>query len=134
MVVKLKLNNEKHRNNFYFFFIPKTMGSSMVDVKARGWTLWPPSTMPNLVLDVWILRINDQDRLNRSGNYCCSSIRVAFMDENKNSHRKITMIHTQTTSPSHIALRAGKKGWVLLRLVPWPQCSKNQLQSLIKNY
>ena len=32
----------------------------------------------------------------RSGNYCCSSIRVASMDENKNSHRKITMNHTQT--------------------------------------
>ena len=45
----------------------------------------------------------------RSGNYCCSSIRVAFMDENKNSHRKITMTHTQTTCINRIALRAGKK-------------------------
>ena len=27
----------------------------------------------------------------RSGNYCCSSIRVASIDENKNGHRKITM-------------------------------------------
>ena len=32
------------------------------------------------------------------------------MDENKNSHRKITMTHTQTTCPNRIALRAGKKG------------------------
>ena len=32
------------------------------------------------------------------------------MDENKNSHRKITMTHTQTTCRNHIALRAGKKG------------------------
>ena len=32
------------------------------------------------------------------------------MDENKNSHRKITMIHTQTTCVNRIALRAGKKG------------------------
>ena len=32
------------------------------------------------------------------------------MDENKNSHRKITMTHTQTTYINRIALRAGKKG------------------------
>ena len=41
----------------------------------------------------------------RSGNYSCSSI-----DENKNSHRKITITHTQTTYINCIALRAGKKG------------------------
>ena len=44
-----------------------------------------------------------------SRNYCCSSIRVASMDENKNSHRKITMTHTQTTCINRIALRVGKK-------------------------
>ena len=32
------------------------------------------------------------------------------MDENKNSHRKITTTHTQTTYINRIALRAGKKG------------------------
>ena len=52
------------------------------------------------------------------GNYCCSSIRMASVNENKNSKRKITMTHTQTTCPNRIALCAGKKG------VPWPQCSK----------
>ena len=46
----------------------------------------------------------------RSGNNCCSSIRVVSMDENKNSHRKITMTHSQTTYINRIALRAGKKG------------------------
>ena len=46
----------------------------------------------------------------RSGNYCCSSIRVVSIEENKNSHRKITMTHTQTTYTNRIALRAGKKG------------------------
>ena len=46
----------------------------------------------------------------RSGNYCCSSIRVASIDENKNSHRKITMTRTKTTYINRIALRAGKKG------------------------
>ena len=46
----------------------------------------------------------------RSGNYCCSSITVASIDEKKNSHRKITMTHTQTTYTNRIALRAGKKG------------------------
>ena len=39
-----------------------------------------------------------------------SSIRVAYIDENKNSHRKITMTSTQTRSINRIALRAGKKG------------------------
>ena len=46
----------------------------------------------------------------RSGNYCCSSIRVASIDENKNSHQKKTMTHTQITYINRIALRAGKKG------------------------
>ena len=32
------------------------------------------------------------------------------MDENKNSHRKITMTLTQTTYPNRIALRPSKKG------------------------
>ena len=45
-----------------------------------------------------------------SGNYCCLSIRVVSIDENKHSHRKITMTHTQTTYINRIALRAGKKG------------------------
>ena len=44
-----------------------------------------------------------------SENYWCSSIRVASIDENKNSHRKITMTHTQTTYINRIALRGGKK-------------------------
>ena len=46
----------------------------------------------------------------RSRNYCCSSIRVASIEENKNNHRKITMTHTQTTYINRIALCAGKKG------------------------
>ena len=35
---------------------------------------------------------------------------MASVDENKNSHRKITMTHTQTTFPNYIALCAGKQG------------------------
>ena len=35
---------------------------------------------------------------------------MASIDENKHSHRKITMTHTQTTYINRIALRAGKKG------------------------
>ena len=46
----------------------------------------------------------------RSGNYCCSSIRVVSIDENKNGHRKLTVTHTQTTYINRIALCAGKKG------------------------
>ena len=44
---------------------------------------------------------------------------MASIDENKSCHWKITMTHTQTTCPNHIALRAGKKsgascwGWRL---------------------
>ena len=64
---------------------------------------------PLAVLGVWTLQFNGKDRLVRSGNYCCSSIRVASIEENKNSHRKITMTHTQTTCPLRIAHRAGKK-------------------------
>ena len=45
----------------------------------------------------------------RSGNYCCSSIRVASIDENKNNYRKMTMTHIQTTCLNRIALGAGKK-------------------------
>ena len=55
--------------------------------------------------------------------------RVASIDENKNRHRKITITHTQTTCPNRIALHAGKKGARSAELEPWPQCSKNQLQS-----
>ena len=45
----------------------------------------------------------------RSGNYCCSSIRVASINKNKNSHRKITVTHTQNAYINRITLRAGKK-------------------------
>ena len=65
--------------------------------------------MPNPVLGVVILRFNGLDGLVRPGNYCCSSIRVASVNENKNSHRKIIMTNTQTTCPNRITLRAGKK-------------------------
>ena len=66
--------------------------------------------MPNQVLSVWILQFNSKVLIVRSRNYCCSSIRVASVDENKNSHRKITMTHTQTTGPNCITLYACKKG------------------------
>ena len=62
-----------------------------------------------MTLGVWTRRFFGQDQLVRSGNYCCSSIRVASVDENKNFHWKITMTHTQTTCPNRIALRTGKK-------------------------
>ena len=82
------------------------MGSSMMDVKVRGQNLWRFNAVTNQVLGVSILRFNGQDQIVRSVNYCCSSIRVASVDENKNSHRKISLTITQTTSPN----RAGKKG------------------------
>ena len=44
----------------------------------------------------------------QSGNYYFSSIRVASLEENKNSHRKITMTHTKTTYINRIALRASR--------------------------
>ena len=81
----------------------------MVDVKASGQTRWLFNAMPHQALGVWILRFNNQDQIVRAGNNCSSSIRVASVDENKNSHRKITMTHTQTTCPNRIALHTGKK-------------------------
>ena len=67
--------------------------------------------MPNQVLGVRILRFNGQDQKVRSGIYCCSSIRVASIDENKNTAiERLPMTHTQTPCSNHIALRAGKKG------------------------
>ena len=68
-----------------------------------------------MTLGVWTLRFIVHDRLVRSGNYRCSSIRVTTIDENKTiSHTpttlRITMTHTQTTCPNRIALHVGKKG------------------------
>ena len=68
----------------------------MVDIKVGGQTLWRFNTMPNKILGIQILQDNGQDQIVPSGNYCCSSIRVASIDENKNSHWKITMTNTQT--------------------------------------
>ena len=82
----------------------------MVDVKTGGQTLWWVNDILNQVLDIRILWNKGQDQIVWLGNYCCSSIRVTSIDENKNSHRKVTMTHTQTTCPNRIALRAGKKG------------------------
>ena len=82
----------------------------MVDVKMSGHALWRFNTIPNQALDVWILRFNGQDQIVRSGNYYRSSIRLASIDENKNSHRKISMTHTQTSCLNRIALRADKTG------------------------
>ena len=39
------------------------------------------------------LMVQQPGSLVRFGNYCCSSIRVASVDENKNNHRKITMVY-----------------------------------------
>ena len=85
------------------------MGSSMMYVKVFEETYGRPNSIPKQVLDVSLTTIRSVS-LVRSGNYCCSSIRVASIDENKNSHRKITITHTQTTYTNCIALRAVKKG------------------------
>ena len=64
--------------------------------------------MPNRVLDAWLSRLNAQDRRFDRGT-TAAHLWVASIDENKNSHRKITMTHTQTTQINRIALRADKK-------------------------
>ena len=66
--------------------------------------------MPIQTLGVWILWFNGQVQIVWSGNYCCSSIRVVSIYENKKSHRKIAMMHTQTPCPIRIGLCMGKKG------------------------
>ena len=55
----------------------------MVDVKASGQTVWCFNAMPTQALGVWIPQLNGLDQIFRQGNYCCSSIRVASIDENK---------------------------------------------------
>ena len=82
------MEESKKRKNFFL----KTMGNSMVDVKASGETLWWLNTMPSPILGLLTLRFNGQDWLVRLGNYCCSSKRVASVDENKNSLQKIIHI------------------------------------------
>ena len=70
------------------------MGSSVEDVKATRWTRWRLNAMPNMILGVWTLRFFGHNQLVRSGNYCYSSIWADSLDENKNSHWKITMTQT----------------------------------------
>ena len=48
------------------------------------------NAMPDQARGVRILWLLGHDRIVQWGNYCCSSISVASVDENKNSNRKIT--------------------------------------------
>ena len=80
------------------------MGRSMMYVKVFEETHGRPNSIPKQVLDVSLTTLRSGS-LVRSGNYCCSSIRVASIEENKTA-----MTHTQTTYTNRIALRAGKKG------------------------
>ena len=44
---------------------------------------------PNQVLGGWIPRHNSQDQILRSENYCCTSIRVACVEENKRAFDRL---------------------------------------------
>ena len=87
----------------------------------KGWRIqrWDNSK-PNQVQGRRILRYNGQDLIVRSGNFLCSSIRVASINENKTQPSKMNIIHSQTTCPNHIALRTVKKWLILPWLEPWP--------------
>ena len=100
----------KEKIIFIYLFFLESHGKQHGGRKGEQINPLTANAMHHQVLGVRILQFNGQDQIVRSGNCCCSSIRVASVDENKNSHRKITMIHTQTTCPNRIALRAGKKG------------------------
>ena len=52
--------------------------------RKYGRTQRQVNAMPNHVLGVRIPRDNGQDQIVRSGNNCCSPIRLASLDENKN--------------------------------------------------
>ena len=52
--------------------------------------------------------IKSQDKIDKLGTYCFSSIRVAFIIK-KNSYQKITLTLIQTVRPNHIALNANKQ-------------------------
>ena len=54
-----------------------------------------------------------------------------FYRREQNSHRKDNHDpHSNHLHKPHRSSRGLKKGRVLLRLEPWPRCSKNQLQEL----
>ena len=57
---------------------------------------------------------------------------MASIDENKNSHRKITMTHTQTTYINRIALRAGKIGAGVLASVFEKSATELKQSKLLK--
>ena len=59
------------------------MGSSMMYVKVHG----RPNSIPKRVLDVSLTTLRSGS-LVRSGNYCCSSIRVASIEENKTAIKR----------------------------------------------
>ena len=80
-----------------------------------GWTHLRVNGAPNQILRGRTPQVNGLDLIAQSGNYCYSFSFFLFLVGGclwmriKNSHRKITMTHTQTACPNRIALRAGKK-------------------------
>ena len=113
---------KKEKKKRKFFFFSKAMGSSMVDVKASRSTFWWLNTMPNQALDIWILWFNGKDQIVWSENYSCSSIRVASIDENKNRHRKITIINYRNHIIAWMILALNNATRLLL--LPFPTVNK----------
>ena len=81
----------------------------MVDIKTSGQTLWRFNAMPNQALGIRIPWFNGQDQIVWSGNYCCSSIKVTSVDENKNIHRKITKPKKVENNKENQCLKKKKK-------------------------
>ena len=64
-------------------------------------------------------RVNAQNQIVQSGNYCYSSIRAASIDKiRKSCQRKITMTLIQTICPNCISLRVGKQGGAKVKPKP----------------
>ena len=94
----LNLNNLKLKE--YTFFNHKqtseAMGNSIVDVKYCWWTQSRDNSTLHLMLSRKNPLVNGQDLVVLSGYYWYLLLRVAFIDEVKNTHRKITMTHINT--------------------------------------
>ena len=93
------------------FFKIGSHGKQRVGRKAGRTQRWVNGT-PNQMLDGRISWDNGQNQIVRSLNNCCSSFRVAYMDENKTLPSKDyhDSYSNYTQCPNCIAFGTGKKG------------------------
>ena len=120
------------RRIFFLFFNPQVKPWKWWE--AALW-MWSETDEPSVgqrrvsLLGGRTLLVNGQNQIVQLGNYCYSSLKVAYIDEVEIKPWKINTTLSQTICLNHFALRVGKNGYILLRLELWPQGSKNQQQN-----